>query len=213
MSPRSCVNPPPFVCLSCVGANSVPVNSTKPSGYWWCFPQALAMRLTGSRLMFFIELVPSSTKPSSPSTLRSTSKLRTESISKFSSKMRTKGPIAHDALLSFASVSRSALRPSKSRRFTSFPSVAPIGCPSGRTTITASGSGLFQLDFACTPMRLPVPTDDSTAAFVKISGSGPMPTSKYCDQSPSALSTSLTFAASGEPGSTDEIAPPIVSIS
>ena len=39
------------------------------------------------------------------------------------------GPIAHDALLSLALPSSSALRPSKSRRLTSLPSVAPTVAP------------------------------------------------------------------------------------
>lgn len=37
---------------------------------------------------------------------------------------------------------------------------------------------------------------------MKISASGPMPTSRYCDQTPCASSTSLSRAASGEPGRT-----------
>ena len=38
--------------------------------------------------------------------------------------------------------------------------------------------------------------------FVKISASGPMPTSRYCDQTPCPISTSLSRIASGEPGRT-----------
>jgi hypothetical protein len=58
-----------------------------------------------------------------------------------------KGPIAHDALLSLALPSKSALRPSKSRRLTSLPSVAPTVSPRLLTTSTISGSGLFHSDF------------------------------------------------------------------
>jgi hypothetical protein len=50
------------------------------------------------------------------------------------------------------------------------------------------------------PTSAPVPTAARTGALVKISASGPMPTSRYCDHTPCAISTSLTFAASGEPG-------------
>src|SRR6266436_5867780 len=57
-----------------------------------------------------------------------------------------KGPIAHDALLSFALPRSSALRPSKSRRFTSLPSVAPMILPREFTPSTISGSGLFHVD-------------------------------------------------------------------
>ncbi|WP_237047740.1 hypothetical protein [Lentzea guizhouensis] len=46
-----------------------------------------------------------------------------------SSNSRRNGPMAQEALLSFASVSSSALRPSKSRRLTSLPSVAPTRVP------------------------------------------------------------------------------------
>src|SRR6185437_15511559 len=52
------------------------------------------------------------------------------------------------------------------------------------------------------PMAAPIPTDDIGCALVKISASGPMPTSRYCDHRPSARSTSLTRAASAEPGRT-----------
>ena len=51
-------------------------------------------------------------------------------------------------------------------------------------------------------MSAPVPTADIGCDLVKISASGPMPTSRYCDHRPSASSTSLTRAASGEPGRT-----------
>ena len=48
-------------------------------------------------------------------------------------------------------------------------------------------------------MSAPVPTADIGCDFVKISASGPMPTSRYCDHSPSASRTSLTRAASARP--------------
>src|SRR6058998_1628853 len=111
-----------------------------------------------------------------------------------------KGPIAHDALLSLALPSSSALRPSKSRRFTSLPSAAPTVSPRLFTASTISGSGLFHCDFGCRPTSAPQPTADSTGALVKISASGPMPTSRYCDQAPRAISFALISMASGEPG-------------
>ena len=67
-SPMACVKPCPGPWRSCTGANMVPQKSTKPSGYWWCGPMACATRSSGSRLIFAIELAPSSAKPSSPST-------------------------------------------------------------------------------------------------------------------------------------------------
>ena len=104
---------------------------------------------------------------------------------KLSSNSRTNGPIAQDALLSLALLSSSALRPSKSRRFTSLPSVAPRISPRLFTTSTTSGSGLFQLESERTPILAPQPTLASGAVLVKISASGPIATSRYCDHRPS----------------------------
>ena len=68
------------------------------------------------------------------------------------------GPIAVEALLSFAFESSSAERPSTSRRFTSLPSVAPTIFPFEVATTTTSGSGLFQVEDLSTPIDMPVPT-------------------------------------------------------
>ncbi len=51
------------------------------------------------------------------------------------------------AFWSFALPSSSALRPSKSRRLTSLPKVAPTVLPRLLAITTTSGSGLFQVDF------------------------------------------------------------------
>ena len=116
------------------------------------------------------------------------------------------GPIAQDALLSFALLSSSALRPSKSRRLTSLPSVAPRISPRLFTTSTTSGSGLFQLEFERTPISAPQPTLASGAVLVKISASGPIATSRYCDHRPSSISASFSRAAPSVPGTTERIA-------
>ena len=63
--------------------------------------------------------------------------------------------MAVEALLSLALESSSALRPSKSRRFTSLPRVAPTMAPALETASTISGSGLFQVDLGCRPMVSP----------------------------------------------------------
>src|SRR5882672_7961524 len=110
------------------------------------------------------------------------------------------GPMAQDALLSFALPSSSALRPSKSRRFTSLPRAAPSVVPRLLTASTISGSGLFQLESGWMPTSEPHPTADRTGALVKISASGPIPTSRYCDHAPCAIKTCLTRAACSEPG-------------
>ena len=62
------------------------------------------------------------------------------------------GPIAHDALLSLALPSSSALRPSKSRRLTSLPSVAP-------TTRPAAAHGQHDLRLGVVPLRLRMDAD------------------------------------------------------
>ena len=49
------------------------------------------------------------------------------------------------------------------------------------------------------PTSAPQPTEERIGALVKTSASGPMPTSRYCDQTPSSMSAAFTFAASGEP--------------
>ncbi len=69
-------------------------------------------------------------------------------------------------------------------RLTSFPSVAPTVRPHESTTSTSSGSGLFQPESI--PTLAPKPADESTGAFMNTLGSGPDPTSRYRDQSPSA---------------------------
>ena len=67
--------------------------------------------------------------------------------------------------------------------------------------ITAiSGSGLFQVEIGCSPTSAPKPTDAIGWHLVKTSASGPMPTSRYCDQTPRSISFALTPAASAEPG-------------
>ena len=119
---------------------------------------------------------------------------------KWASNRRMNGPLAQEPLLSLALPSSSALRPSKSRKLTSLPRAAPTTCPAGLTASTISGSGLFQCEPGCRPTSLPVPTADNTGALVNISASGPIPTSRYCDQAPRACSTRLTSCASAEPG-------------
>ncbi len=125
---------------------------------------------------------------------------RTWSSEKLASKKRRKGPIAQLALLSLALPSSRADRPSTSRRFTSLPSVAPTIRPFEATASTTSGSGLFHDEAGCSPASAPVPTAAMAGALVKISASGPIPTSRYCDQAPCAISTDLRCMASGEPG-------------
>src|SRR3546814_9312011 len=97
------------------------------------------------------------------------------------------GPSEHEAVLSLALPNSSAHRPSKALRLTSLPSVAPCARPSGATSSTTSGSGLFQVEADRTPISAPQPTFDRTGDLVKISASGPIATSRYCDHMPSSI--------------------------
>src|SRR5690606_41581188 len=68
-----------------------------------------------------------------------TTLFRSASVNSSSSR-RIKGPIAHEALLSLALLKSNADRPSKSRKLTSLPSVAPTIRPSEVIANTTSGS-------------------------------------------------------------------------
>ena len=89
-------------------------------------------------------------------------------------------------------------------------SIAPTVSPRELIASTISGSGLFHVDFGWMPMSAPVPTADIGCDLVKISASGPMPTSRYCDHAFCAISASFTRAASSEPGFTASFSPMIV---
>src|SRR3546814_15438520 len=88
---------------------------------------------------------------------------------KSASNSRMNGPSEHEALLSLALPSSSADRPSKSRRLTSLPSVAPSARPSGTTSSTTSGSGLFPDESDPTPIPPPLPTVYKPRVLVQIS--------------------------------------------
>jgi hypothetical protein len=102
--------------------------------------------------------------------------------------MRMKGPMAHEALLSLALPSSSALRPLDVAQVDVVAQVAPRMRPALSTASTISGSGLFQAESERTPIQSPQPTDDRVGDLVKISASGPIATSRYCDHRPSEIS-------------------------
>ena len=108
--------------------------------------------------------------------------------------------MAQEALLSLALPSRRAERPSTSRRLTSLPRVAPTIRPSEETASTTSGSGLFQAESGWMPASIPVPTAAMGWHLVKISASGPMPTSRYWLQAPCWISTSFRCIGFGGAG-------------
>ena len=55
---------------------------------------------------------------------------------------------------------------------------------------------------------MPWPTADIGWPLVKISASGPMPTSRYCDHAPCSISTRFSSAACGLPGTSVRMLPP-----
>ena len=92
-------------------------------------------------------------------------------------------------------------RPSKSRRLTSLPSVAPTIAPLRGDHAARPRAPDCSRARPCGSRR-PRPCRPPTSAgvLVKISASGPMPTSRYCDQAPCAISASFSRIAAGEPG-------------
>ena len=52
----------------------------------------------------------------------------------------------------------------------------------------------------CSPASMPCRPPPCGCALVKISASGPMPTSRYCDQAPCSISTRLSSAACATAG-------------
>ena len=138
--------------------------------------------------------------------------LRTLSMVYWPSNNRMNGPMAQLALLSLALPKSRALRPSKSRKLTSLPMAAPTTWPLELMTKTISGSGLFQELPGCKPTSKPEPTALMACDLVKISASGPIPTSRYCDQTPCATKTSLSLMACAEPGLTLRRLSPMTSV-
>ena len=120
--------------------------------------------------------------------------------------------MAEEALLSLALPSSSAERPSTSRRLTSLPSAAPLTRPWLSTASTISGSGLFHFEIGCSPTEAPQPTEARTCALENTSASGPMPTSRYCDQTPTSISAAFTLAASGDPAFRSRRLSPIIPV-
>ena len=84
--------------------------------------------------------------------------------------------------------------------------------PALDTASTISGSGLFQVDTGCSPASAPSPTEDIGCALVKISASGPMPTSRYCDHAPFSIKTCFNAIACSEPGLSLDRSSPISAV-
>src|SRR3546814_7290485 len=90
----------------------------------------------------------SSRKPSSPPMPSKIFACRRSSSPKPSSNRRRKGPSEQEALKSFARPSSNALRPSKSRRLTSLPSMAPLMRPSRSEEHTSELQSLMRISYA-----------------------------------------------------------------
>src|SRR5260370_8109947 len=99
--------------------------------------------------------------------------------------------MAQLALLSLALPSSSAERPSRSRRLTSLPSVAPTIFPAEPTASTTSGSGLFQVEFGWRPASAPVPTAATGGSLRKTPPSDPPPTLQTITPTPLPTSPPL----------------------
>ena len=188
----------------------VPRNSTKPSGYWWLAPMACATRSSGSRLIMDRALEPSITNPSGPSTRIASSQRRTSSMLKCVVEQPDERadrrssrccPWPCPAAARCVPRNRAGSRRCRGWR--------PVVSPRLLTASTISGSGLFQWLPGWMPTSAPVPTALIGCDLVKISASGPMPTSRYCDHMPWAISTSFSRCASGEPGRTAPRSSPI----
>ena len=201
ISPCLCVNPLPGVSRSSIGANMVPRNSTNtirilvmPVDRLRDDIGRIAADLADRRRAF-------EPKPSGPSTVSVTVVVRTSSRLKPSSKKRMNGPTAHDALLSFALREKQRRPPFD---------VAQVDVVAERRADDLAGRchGEHDLRLRIVPARFGIevphprrsrPTT-SAGTLVKISASGPMPTSRYWLHQPCLISTSLSRIASGEPG-------------
>ncbi len=124
----------------------------RPSGYWWFGTDGVSDDLERIAADLRHRAASGEGEPIGPLHVEREIACRTSSMLKCSSKSRMNGPIAQDALLSFALPSSSALRPSKSRRLTSLPSVAP-------TTRPRVADGQHDFGFRIVPLRLRVDAD------------------------------------------------------
>jgi hypothetical protein len=72
------------------------------------------------------------------------------------------------------------------------------------------GNFSSRVGFVCNPTAAPWPTADSGCALVKTSASGPIPTSRYCDQRPSSSRVFLTRSDLLEPGTRSDRLSPMI---
>ncbi len=154
---------------------------------------------SGERLISAIELAPVEHETVLALDLQaSTTADFTSSIEKSPSNRRMNGPSDADALLSLALPSSSAERPSTSRRLTSLPSVGADDAAGARRyhrRSPARDCSRSRSDAA--RLSAPKPTEAMGWHLVKISASGPMPTSRYCDQTPRSMSLALIAGGFG----------------
>ena len=122
---------------------------------------------------------------------------RTSSMPKCSSNSRRNGPIAQEALLSFALPSNA--RALEIAQVDVVAKRCPTTCPRLLTASTTSGSGFFQTDLGWMPMSAPADGREHWRLGEDF-GVGADTPSRYCDQAPRWMSSALTRAASSLPG-------------
>jgi hypothetical protein len=167
-----------------MGANSVPRNSMKPSGYW-CAARVWATSSVGSRLMLAMVLMPRSSKPSAPARAGARSRahlVQAEAgVEQADEGADRAGGVV---VLGLAQQQRAAAL-----------DVAQVDvvAQAGADDVAAAVDGQHHLGLGVVPGRVGAdadvrarPTEASTGALVNTSASGPMPTSRYCDHRPAA---------------------------
>ena len=148
-------------------------------------PMVAPTSATGSRLIFDIELLPFSTKPSAALDLSvQPPRWRISSRLKCASKRRINGPMLQLALLSLARGSSSAERPFEIAQVHVITQSRTDDAPPWR--IHRERNFRFRIIPAWNPggyqhIGGSVPRRSSAAPLVNTSASGPIPTSRYCD--------------------------------
>ena len=110
------------------------------------------------------------------------------SRSSVSSSSRRNGPMAQDAVIVLGLAEQQRAAPFEIAQIDVVAQVAPTIAPRPLTASDELRLRVVPGGAARMPISLPVPTAAIGGVLVKISASGPIPTSRYCDQAPCARS-------------------------